>query len=203
MCYWQIYRNYTYIILHCPNFLIHIVNFAQNKINDVTLCTLRTGIVYYQLILWGVFTIFEFHTFIFGFTTTLLYNSDRIRLKWTVQTLQLNYGLSIFLDIMQEVLIIQKNNFIQFNYLMFSLTINVVVLKVATYILRKSLISPKSRLLSRIGSRQTGVPYWFLFLRNISGDVIDMKRADRYVNYSLREEHVMFLKVLSVLNAIK
>lgn len=96
VCYWQIYRNYTYIILHCPNFLIHIVNFAQNKINDVTLCTLRTGIVYYQLILWGVFTIFEFHTFIFGFTTTLLYNNDRIRLKWTVQTLQLNYGLSIF-----------------------------------------------------------------------------------------------------------
>lgn len=101
-----------------------------------------------------------------------------------------------FRYIMQEILIIQKNNFIQFNYLMFSLTIIVVVSKVATYILQKSLISPKSRLLSRIGSRQTGVPYWFLFLRNISGDVIDMKRADRYVNNSLREEHVMFLKVL-------
>lgn len=57
---------------------------------------------------------------------------------------------------MQEVLIIQKNNFIQFNYLMFSLSVNAVVLKVATYILWKSLISPKSRLLSRIGSRRTG-----------------------------------------------
>lgn len=134
----------------------------------------------------------------FWFTTTLLYNNNRIRLKWTVQTLQLNNGLLgfFFRYIMQEILIIQKNNFIQFNYLMFSLTIIVVVSKVATYILQKSLISPKSRLLSRIGSRQTGVPYWFLFLRNISGDVIDMKRADRYVNYSLREEHVMFLKVL-------
>lgn len=134
----------------------------------------------------------------FWFTTTLLYNNDRIRLKWTVQTLQLNNGLLVFFFryIMQEILIIQKNNFIQFNYLMFSLTIIVVVSKVATYILQKSLISPKSRLLSRIGSRQTGVPYWFLFLWNISGDVIDMKRADIYVNYSLREEHVMFLKVL-------
>lgn len=50
---------------------------------------------------------------------------------------------------------------------------------------------------------ELGVPYWVLFLWNTSGDVIDMKRADRYVNYSLREEHVLFLKVFSVLNAIK
>lgn len=104
---------------------------------------------------------------------------------------------------MQEVLIIQKYNFIQFNYFMFSLPVNVVFLILATYTLWKSLISPKSRLLSRIGSRRTGVTYWVLFLWNISGDVIDMKRADRYVNYSLREEHVLFLKVFSVLNAIK
>lgn len=45
--------------------MLHIVDFVQNKnlINDVTFSTLRTGIVFYQLILWGVFTIFEFHIF--------------------------------------------------------------------------------------------------------------------------------------------
>lgn len=57
---------------------------------------------------------------------------------------------------MQEVLIIQKYNFIQFNYFMFSLPVNVVFLILATYTLWKSLISPKSRMLSRIGSRRTG-----------------------------------------------
>lgn len=131
----------------------------------------------------------------FWFTTTLLYNNDRIRLKWTVQTLQLNNGLLgfFFRYIMQEILIIQKNNFIQFNYLMFSLTIIVVVSKVATYILQKSLISPKSRLLSRIGSRQTGVPYWFFISLEYLGRCywhekgwqirkLFIKRGTRYVS---------------------
>lgn len=154
--------------------------------------------MYYQLILWGVFTIFEFCTYVFGlqrpyFTIMTEYALNR---RYKLSNWIMGCWFFFFRYIMQEILIIQKNNFIQFNYLMFSLTIIVVVSKVATYILQKSLISPKSRLLSRIGSRQTGVPFWFLFLRNISGDVIDMKRADRYVNYSLREEHVMFLKVL-------
>lgn len=42
---------------------VHIVDFVQNKTNDVTFSTLRTGLVFYQLILYGVLTIFEFHIF--------------------------------------------------------------------------------------------------------------------------------------------
>lgn len=56
------------VTMHSPNvklihMYIYIVDFVQNKTNDVTFSTLRTGLVYYQLLLYGVLTIFEFHIF--------------------------------------------------------------------------------------------------------------------------------------------
>lgn len=150
--------------------------------------------MYYQLILWGVFTIFEFCTYVFGLQRPYFTIMTEYALNGRYKLSNWIMGCWFFFRyIMQEILIIQKNNFIQFNYLMFSLTIIVVVSKVATYILQKSLISPKSRLLSRIGSRQTGVPYWFFISLEYLGRCywhekgwqirkLFIKRGTRYVS---------------------
>lgn len=70
------------LLAHLDELHVHIVDFIQNKINDVTFSTSMTRIVFYQLILWGVLTIFEFH--IFWVTSTLLCNNDSVRIKRTL-----------------------------------------------------------------------------------------------------------------------